>query len=236
MNLFEAICKVELGAEFGFERFVIYHIPSLDLVELSEMYWTRAGQGYSKNGGGCSHAAAGLSTASRKDFSAEQYDEFWEYSESQPFVKSNVDLYKSSVKQLVDDCEAKVPAIRAENDDLQARFDEYQEKCRRAQSLVDDQSREMSDLSDVRDVIDRRMSVLKTSTEELQRALAASYHADGHDEKARVDEYQDKRRRVQSLMDKQSGEMGVMSDARGAIDKRVSVLKASREKLQRCLA
>ncbi|KAI7294215.1 hypothetical protein KC343_g129 [Hortaea werneckii] len=127
MNLLEAISKAKLGSGFGFDRFVIYHIHAFDLVELAEVYWTRSGQGYCKNGGGCSHAAAGRSTDSRHNFTASDYDAFFDYSCSQSFVGQNVDTFeaKSAVREA--EMEAETAAMEAENEKMRKAFSLEQE-------------------------------------------------------------------------------------------------------------
>ncbi|KAI6835784.1 hypothetical protein KC332_g5425 [Hortaea werneckii] len=127
MNLLEAISKAKLGSGFGFDRFVLYHIHGLDLVELAEVYWTRCGQGYSKNGGGCSYAAAGGSTDSRHSFTASDYDDFFDYSYSQSFVNENVDTFKAKFAKRVADLEAEAAAIAAGNEKMRKAFSLQQE-------------------------------------------------------------------------------------------------------------
>lgn len=79
MNLVDAICQVYLQ-DFMLYQFVVYPIPDLDLVELAEIYFTRAGQGYLENGGGFSHALAGGSTNAKKNYDTEEWESFWDYS------------------------------------------------------------------------------------------------------------------------------------------------------------
>lgn len=67
MNIVEATCTA-FQPGYKFHQFVVYHIPSEDLVELAKIYITRAGQGYSSNGGGLAHPGAGRSNASKRNY------------------------------------------------------------------------------------------------------------------------------------------------------------------------
>ncbi|KAK4497580.1 hypothetical protein PRZ48_012031 [Zasmidium cellare] len=61
MNLFDALAQLGHRAKYEIKQFVVYHISAFPLVELAEIYFTRAGQGYSSNGGGLSNHGAGRS-------------------------------------------------------------------------------------------------------------------------------------------------------------------------------
>ena len=61
MNLFDALAQKLFGKAYIFEQYVIYHIPEPRPVELLEIYFTRAGQGYASSGGGMSHTGTSCS-------------------------------------------------------------------------------------------------------------------------------------------------------------------------------
>ncbi|SMR58832.1 unnamed protein product [Zymoseptoria tritici ST99CH_1E4] len=102
MNLFEALSKVRFGEKYMFFRKTIYHIPALELVPIAEIYCTRIGQGYIKNGGGFSHAWAGVSTNSKGDFDESQWEQFWEYSRRHSTVQESVEDYRKGMQGFVD--------------------------------------------------------------------------------------------------------------------------------------
>lgn len=79
MNIIDALSRFYFGEKYELKQFVVYHIPTLSLVELSEIYFTRASQGYSSNGGGLSHYGAGRSTDSRKSYDNDDYETFWQH-------------------------------------------------------------------------------------------------------------------------------------------------------------
>ncbi|KAI6808704.1 hypothetical protein KC332_g12971 [Hortaea werneckii] len=99
MNPFDAICR-RYYEDYVWFQFVVYHIPAPILVELSEMYFTRAGQGYCKNGGGCSHSGAGRSNASGDLYDASDYENFWNYARTS-VMDNNISAWKEMIDRKI---------------------------------------------------------------------------------------------------------------------------------------
>lgn len=74
MNLVESIAQATFNGDYTIKQFIIYSIPDFSMAEFSEIYFTRAGQGYSKNGGGLSYYGAGKSNQSRFNHTDAQYN------------------------------------------------------------------------------------------------------------------------------------------------------------------
>ncbi|KAI7085196.1 hypothetical protein KC356_g6048 [Hortaea werneckii] len=128
MNLFDAICQ-KYYKDYVWFQFVVYHIPAPILVELSEMYFTRAGQGYCKNGGGCSHTGAGRSNASGDLYDVDDYEKFWYYAKSSVMDKNISawnDMMDGKIKAKCEETAERERRIALE-DDLAAKKKELME-------------------------------------------------------------------------------------------------------------
>ncbi|KAI7267188.1 hypothetical protein KC345_g8005 [Hortaea werneckii] len=173
MNSSEATCKVKLGVEFGFERFIIYHIQSFGPVELSEMHWTRADHGHSNSrtetdaimlplGQARLLASASALRNTRGSGNALNLN--------LPLMERNLDPLQALYKQQVADYKAEAAAYRAEADDLTS-LDKYHKKGELAQSLLDRRLRTTYDLSNARDGIDRRITEFLDAQDDIGRCI-----------------------------------------------------------------
>lgn len=134
MNIMDAVC-LAYKKECHFYQFVILQIPSKDLVELSEIYVTRIGQGYAKNGGGLAHHGAGKSNFSKERYNGEDWSEFWDIAEARPMAANLRSADQEWVKRM-DEGEKK----NAELEGRIALARERQSVDQRIQELLNDPS------------------------------------------------------------------------------------------------
>ncbi|KAI7311079.1 hypothetical protein KC326_g6419 [Hortaea werneckii] len=152
MNLFDAICR-RYYKDYVWFQFVVYHIPAPILVELSEMYFTRAGQGYCKNGGGCSHTGAGRSNASGDLYDVHEYETFWKYARASVMDK-NIAAWNEMLNQ-------KTKSIREETAEMKRRIALLDERDTRKEAL-----RELLEPLPEEEELDRTLTLVKQALQE----------------------------------------------------------------------
>ena len=161
MNLFDALALHLLNDRYIFEQYAIYHIPIAHLVELLEIYFTRAGQGYASNGGGLSVAGAGRSTNSRNNYTEEDYQVFWDY--NKPLRDGNVkqwnafmhERYRQKLRR-IEEKEAENLALEAllqERDRLKAQYEEEFELLPEEIEAIELQTRSLALLQRCNDLV-----------------------------------------------------------------------------------
>ncbi|EMC93110.1 hypothetical protein BAUCODRAFT_38028 [Baudoinia panamericana UAMH 10762] len=98
-------------------------MQALPLVELSEVFWSRCGQGYVDKRGGSSHAAARLSTNSKKMFTSDDWTRFWKAANDEPTTEKNYANYYAALDSKADEAERHATEHKATLEEMKAKFE-----------------------------------------------------------------------------------------------------------------
>lgn len=75
MNTFECILGPEYPPEYEVHSFALYSCISASHASVAELLFSRLKEGYTGNGGGFSHYAAGISVASAYEYDTENWED-----------------------------------------------------------------------------------------------------------------------------------------------------------------